>query len=97
MFDSLLQFENILINPIFVAFIVALIVDVLGYIENKVRNTETKFSVKMTLETLAKYEALIILFTTYLPIEQAVFGAFIADIVIRLVKRVKPTPITPAA
>ena len=91
MFDSLLQVENLLQNPAFVALIVTLVVDVLGYIENKARNSKIGFNTGMAIETLAKYEAIIIMFSTLLPIEQAVFWAFVADVVTRLVKRFKPT------
>ena len=91
MFDSLLQVENLLQNPAFVALIVTLIVDLLGYIENKARNSGMPFDKGMAIETLAKYEGFIIMFSTLLPIEQAVFWAFVADVATRLIKRFKPT------
>lgn len=92
MFDALLQYEDLLANPAFVAFVVTLIVDILGYIENKARNTSIGFSKGMLLETFAKYEASIILLSTYLPIEQAVVGGFIIDVITRVFKKLRPAP-----
>lgn len=89
MFDSLLQYEDLLLNPAFVALVVTLVVDILGYIENKARNSKVGFSKGMLLETFAKYEASIILLSTYFPIEQAVVGGFILDVATRVIKKLR--------
>jgi predicted permease len=89
MFDALLQFEDILKNPLFIAFIVSLIVDILGYIENKARNAKIGFDKGMLLETIAKYEVFIPLLSLAFPLEKAVVGAFLIDVITRVIKKLK--------
>ena len=89
MFESILQYEDLLLNPVFIAFIVALIVDIGGYIENKVRNAKVGFDSGMLAETIIKYEVFIPLLSFAFPLEQAVVGAFIIDVFTRVVKKLK--------
>ena len=92
MFDAILQFEDLLLNPIFIAFIVALIVDIGGYLENKVRNSSTGFDTGMMAETIIKYEVFIPLLSFAFQLEYAIVGAFIIDVLLRVVAKLKPTP-----
>ena len=89
MFDAILQYEELLLNPVFIAFIVALIVDIGGYLENKVRNANIGFDSGMMAETIIKYEVFIPLLSFAFPLEQAIVGAFIIDILTRVVKKLK--------
>ena len=89
MFESILQYEDLLLNPIFIAFIVALIVDIGGYLENKVRNAKVGFNSGMIAETIIKYEVFIPLLSFAFPLEQAVVGAFIIDVATRVITKLK--------
>ena len=89
MFESILQYEELLLNPIFIAFIVALIVDIGGYLENKVRTAKVGFDSGMLAETIIKYEVFIPLLSFAFPLEQAVVGAFIIDVATRVITKLK--------
>ena len=89
MFESILQYEDLLLNPVFIAFIVALIVDIGGYLENKVRNAKVGFDSGMIAETIIKYEVFIPLLSFAFPLEQAVVGAFIIDVATRVIKKLR--------
>ena len=96
MFDALLQFEDLFANPLIIAFIVSLIVDIGGYLSNKARNAKIGFDPGMLAETVIKYEVFIPLISLAFPLEYAIIGAFAIDILTRLVKKLK-TPETPTA
>ena len=89
MFDAILQYEDLLLNPVFIAFIVALIVDVLGFIGNKARDSGVDFDKGMLLETLVKYETFIPLLSFAFPLEKAIVGAFIIDVATRVITKLK--------
>ena len=95
MFDALLQYEDLLLNPAFVALIVTVIVDVGGYLGNKVRNAKVGFDPGMLAETLIKYEVFIPLLSFAFPLEQAVVGAFLIDIATRTIKHLKESSAPP--
>ena len=99
MFDALLQYEDLLLNPAFIALIVTIIVNILGYVENKARNSGTSYTKGMFVETLAKYEVFIPLLSFAIPLEEAVAGALLIDVVTRVIKKLKtnlvPTPPAP--
>ena len=89
MFDAILQYEDLLLNPVFIAFIVALIVDIGGYLENKVRDAKVGFDSGMIAETIIKYEVFIPLLSFAFPLEHAVVGAFIIDVATRVITKLK--------
>ena len=89
MFDSLLQFEDLLANPAFVALIVTLIVDIGGFLGNKVRDAKVGFDPGMFAETLFKYEVFIPLLSFAFPLKYAIVGAFLIDIAMRSIKKLK--------
>ena len=97
MFEALLQYEDLFANPAFVALIVTFIVDIGGYLGNKVRNAKVGFDLGMLGETLVKYEVFIPLLSFAFPLEQAVVGAFLIDIATRTIKKLKEgfSPIAP--
>ena len=99
MFDALLQYEELFLNPAFVALVVTFIVDIFGYIANKARNSSVSFDAGMLVETLAKYEGSIILLSVFFPLEQAVVGGFLIDVATRTIKKLKEgfSPTVPVA
>ena len=89
MFDALLQYEDLLLNPAFVALIVTFIVNILGYVENRARDSGTSYAKGKLIETLAKYEVFIPLLSFALPMEEAVVGALLIDVATRVVTKLK--------
>jgi hypothetical protein len=70
MFENLTQL--VITNPIILGIIVGLIRNILGYIENKIKNTEEKYQISELGKTLSKYLFLLITTGQALGPEQAI-------------------------
>lgn len=80
--------ETFLDNPIFLGWIVAIIVAVGGWLENYVK-TKEKFDPSKWAETFFYYEPALILLTQWFPTEYAVFLAFGIDVARRIAVRLR--------
>jgi hypothetical protein len=73
------MFENlthlVITNPIILGIIVGLTRNILGYIENKIKNTEEKYQISELGKTIAKYLFLLITTGQALGPEQAMVAS----------------------
>ena len=84
MFENLSYWaENILENPIVLAFIIAILRVVLGFLGNKFRDRREKFDVGRFGETLVWYETMLILISQHpqLGVEGATVIGVILDVI----------------
>lgn len=63
-----------------IGLIVAVIINVFGYLANKTRDKTTAYDVGKFAETLLTYEPLILLLPEAMPVEWAIVGAIIVDV-----------------
>ena len=77
MFENLTQL--VVTNPIILGIIVGLARNLLGYIENKIKNAEEKYEVSELGKTIAKYLFLLITTGQALGPEQAVVASVILE------------------
>jgi hypothetical protein len=81
------MFENLTIatieNPVVLAFFIAVLRVVLGYLGNRFRNSAEKFDVGRFGETLMWWETFLVLISQYpgLGVEGAVFVTAVLDVV----------------
>jgi len=73
-------------NPIILAILVTIVINFAGYVENAVVKGEP-YDVKRFAETYLKYLPMMMVFTQYLPPEQAATVSVALDIIVRAIKR----------
>jgi len=72
--------ENPAAYRLVIGLIVTMIINVFGYLANKVRDKKVAYDAGMLAETLLTYEPLILLLPEAMPTEWAIVGAIIVDI-----------------
>lgn len=73
-------------NPIILAILITVFVNFAGYVENTVINGQP-YSAKKFAETYLKYLPMLLIFTQYLPPEQAGTLSVALDIISRAIKK----------
>jgi len=88
-------FENLtaelLKNPIFWAFVLGFIRNILGYLENIARDRTEKYDASKLAETELKWIAMMIFISQWLPVEAAAGLSFVVDIFTSGIKTLKQT------
>lgn len=74
-------------NPIILAILITVFVNFAGYVENASRNPQEPYDVKKFAETYLKYLPMLLIFTQYLPPEQASALSLALDIISRAIKK----------
>jgi uncharacterized membrane protein len=74
-------------NPIILAILITIFVNFAGYMENASRNPQEPYDVKKFAETYLKYLPMLLIFTQYLPPEQASALSLALDIISRAIKK----------
>lgn len=72
--------ENPAAYRLVLGLIVAIIINVFGYLANKSRDKTTAYDPGKFAETLLTYEPLILLLAEAMPVEWAIVGAIIVDV-----------------
>lgn len=73
-------------NPIILAILISIFINFAGYLENTVVNGQP-YDAKKFAETYLKYLPMLVVFTQYLPSEQAATLSVALDIISRAVKK----------
>jgi hypothetical protein len=74
-------------NPIILAILISVFVNFAGYAENASRNPQQAYNINKFAETYLKYLPMLLIFTQYLPPEQASALSLALDIVSRAIKK----------
>jgi hypothetical protein len=74
-------------NPIILAILITIFVNFAGYAENASKNPQEPYDIKKFAETYLKYLPMLLIFTQYLPPEQASALSLALDIVSRAIKK----------
>jgi hypothetical protein len=75
-------------NPVILAVLITIFVNFAGYVENASRNPQEPYDAKKFAETYLKYLPMMLIFTQYLPPEQASALSLALDIISRAIKKV---------
>lgn len=88
--------ESLEANPalyrLLIGLIVAAVMNIFGYLGNKVADTSISYDPKKFGELLMVYEPLILLLPEAVPMEYAILGAIAVDITRRLILKLAPAP-----
>jgi uncharacterized membrane protein len=74
-------------NPVILAILITIFVNFAGYLENASRNPQQPYNIERFAETYLKYLPMMLVFTQYLPPEQASALSLALDIVSRAIKK----------
>jgi uncharacterized membrane protein len=79
--------EKWYLNPVILAILITIFVNFAGYLENASRNPQQPYNVEKFAETYLKYLPMMLIFTQYLPPEQASALSLALDIISRAIKK----------
>jgi hypothetical protein len=74
-------------NPVILAILITIFVNFAGYLENASQNPQQPYNIEKFAETYLKYLPMMLVFTQYLPPEQASALSLALDIVSRAIKK----------
>jgi preprotein translocase subunit SecY len=83
--------EKWYLNPVVLAILITVLVNFAGYLENASRNPQQPYSAGKFAETYLKYLPMMLVFTQYLPPEQASALSLALDIISRAIKKAGST------